>query len=615
MGAKKRFQHALEAGQELHWYKIKGILGQGGFGITYLAEDTNLQHDVAIKEYLPIDLSVRTKDGAIHPYSHEHQVKYYWGLERFLEEARTLGQFRHPNIVSVRNVFEANNTAYMIMDYELGETFQELLIRRKRINEEDIKRFLFPIAHGLKLVHAAGFIHRDIKPANIFIRADSEPVILDFGSARQSLDSQKETLASVFSRGYAPIEQYFSHKPGHSHEEGPWTDVYSLAATAYRAMTGIAPIDAIDRRSSLAKLKRDTFVTSVEICGNEYSHTFLKAIDAGLRFSYKDRPQSLPEWLSYFDRPADFEATFIPTLTRFEGDSILPLPDLEAEPEKKEDITEPAAQKDSDGDIFTHLEETTNMIFEAAFFKETEIPFNIDQVKASAASGEALAQARLAYLYGKGERIDKDLNLSIKWYKEAAGQGHVNSQFNLGLIYVTGRGVKKDYAEGLKWLKLAAKQGDMAAQSAVARMFALGKGTKANAKSAIQWYSEAAENGDSESQFKLAQYYYKGDNIEQDYVKAFEWYNRAAIQGHAKAQFKLAYLYGKGLGVKRDDNKSIIWFHKAAENGHDGAQYNLGVIYSKGRGVEKDIQTASKWYGLAAAQGNKNARSALNKSI
>src|SRR3990172_10168882 len=205
---KRKHLNALSPGHKIHWYEITDILGAGGFGITYLALDLNLEHEVAIKEYLPAELIMRDKHGNVHPLSAEHGTRYQWGLNRFISEARTIGKFKHPHIVRVRNVFEANNTAYMVMDYELGESLQEILGRRKTLSEEEIKDIILPIIDGVRQVHAAVFIHRDIKPANIFMRVDGDPVLLDFGSARKSLQDSVQSLTSIYSRGYAPIEQY-----------------------------------------------------------------------------------------------------------------------------------------------------------------------------------------------------------------------------------------------------------------------------------------------------------------------------------------------------------------------------------------------------------------------
>lgn len=158
----KIHRNALQPEHRLQWYLIKRILGQGGFGITYLARDENLDQDVAIKEYLPIELAVRERDYSVHPVSSTHDDTYQWGLHRFTQEARTLAKFDHPNIVRVHSVFEQNNTAYMVMRYEQGQTLQEILTDRRTLEENDIIRFLIPLLGGLAVIHEKGFIHRDI---------------------------------------------------------------------------------------------------------------------------------------------------------------------------------------------------------------------------------------------------------------------------------------------------------------------------------------------------------------------------------------------------------------------------------------------------------------------
>ncbi|MGH8120275.1 MAG: serine/threonine protein kinase, partial [Gammaproteobacteria bacterium] len=183
----EQHKNALKPGFQLHWYHIQEILGQGGFGITYLAHDTNLNQAVAIKEYLPVDLAVREAAVSVHPVTAERDEEYRWGLERFISEAQTLARFRHPHIIRVLTVFKENNTAYMVMEYEQGRPLHEILKEKKTLPEEELKNIILPILDGLEEVHAENFIHRDIKPANIYIREDQTPVLLDFGSARQSL--------------------------------------------------------------------------------------------------------------------------------------------------------------------------------------------------------------------------------------------------------------------------------------------------------------------------------------------------------------------------------------------------------------------------------------------
>lgn len=286
-------EHAqvLNSGYKLHWYRIIKVLGQGGFGITYLVEDENLQEQVAIKKYFPSQIASRSNESEVQPLSENNRKDYDWGLGRFIDEARTLTKFRHPAITRVRSVFEENGTAYMVMDFEEGDALDEILKGKKTLPEEQIRAFLLPLIDGLKEVHQVGFIHRDIKPANIIIKKD-RAVLIDFGSARQSLNQQTMTLTQLVSPGYAPFEQYQSDSTG----QGPWTDAYALAATMYRAATGITPPQAIDRSRAVLETNRDVYVSALEICGENYSQPFLRGIDHGLAFRTNERPQTMEDW-------------------------------------------------------------------------------------------------------------------------------------------------------------------------------------------------------------------------------------------------------------------------------------------------------------------------------
>ncbi|MBI1733289.1 MAG: serine/threonine protein kinase [Gammaproteobacteria bacterium] len=312
-------RNAIQPGRCVHWYRIDAVLGQGGFGITYLAHDANLDEPVAIKEYLPADLAVRESDCSVNPLSESHGEKYRDGMQRFIGEARTLSRFRHPNIVRVRSVFEANNTAYMVMDYEDGETLHQVVAREAPIPESKLRAILEPILSGLEQVHRAGFVHRDIKPANIFIRRDGTPLLLDFGSARQAVGMQTRTLTTLISPGYAPFEQYFSK----SRAQGPWTDIYALAATLYKAIAGRPPLSAVDRSECMLKSVPDCFVPISEIGAGHYSRQFLAAIDRALSFRAEQRPQSVNEWRREFDgavaAPAASPASEEPTVAASVG--------------------------------------------------------------------------------------------------------------------------------------------------------------------------------------------------------------------------------------------------------------------------------------------------------
>jgi serine/threonine protein kinase/ribosomal protein S20 len=303
-------RNALTPGYKLHWYTIKKILGQGGFGITYLAEDTNLNQSVAIKEFLPIEMAVRDQSASVHPVSSEYGDQFKWGLDRFMSEAQTLAKFKHPNIVRVFTVFPENNTAYMVMEYEHGNEMHKLLKNKATLSEDKLRAIILPILDGLKQVHAAGFIHRDIKPANIFIREDGSPVLLDFGSARQSFGHETHTLTAMVSPGFAPFEQYISK----SDKQGPWTDIYGLGATMYRAVIGRSPAEAMDRSEGLLHAERDTFVGAAEIKPEGYSASLLSAIDHALAFKSENRPQSVAEWLTELNPVSEVEQSDVETV-------------------------------------------------------------------------------------------------------------------------------------------------------------------------------------------------------------------------------------------------------------------------------------------------------------
>lgn len=288
--------NALPKGYKLHWYVIESILGRGGFGITYKALDTNLNRIVAIKEFLPLELCYRDQTDSINPLSQEDGEQYKWGLERFITEAQTLAQFEHPNIVRVIAVFEENNTGYMVMNYEDGQELNEILKGKKTLLEPELVGIIMPLLDGIDKVHKTGFIHRDIKPQNIIIRPNGAPVLIDFGSARQALGGKTKTLTSLVTPGYAPFEQYYSK----SDKQGPWTDIYAMAATAYRCMIGAVPLNSVDRSDAIIHGQPDYIVHAIDAGKGNYSKHILKAIDHGLEFSPEDRPQTITEWKEDF---------------------------------------------------------------------------------------------------------------------------------------------------------------------------------------------------------------------------------------------------------------------------------------------------------------------------
>jgi serine/threonine protein kinase len=273
---------ALPAGYGLQEYRVQRLLGVGGFGLTYLALDENLNLKVALKEYMPGDLASRTADQSITPTSGDTAESFRWGKRRFLDESRTLASFRHPNIVRVMRFFEANGSAYMVMEFVEGAPLSDWITTQRPLSEAYLRAFLMPLLDGLEVVHKAGYTHRDIKPGNIYMREDFSPVLLDFGSARV----QASEHTAVVSPGYAPFEQY--HTKGN---QGPWSDLYALGGVLYWMVTGNRPHEAI------ARAREDTMPSAIQSGDRDvYGVELLAAIDWALTPHENERPQSVAEW-------------------------------------------------------------------------------------------------------------------------------------------------------------------------------------------------------------------------------------------------------------------------------------------------------------------------------
>ena len=299
--------HALPKGSRIEEYEIVRVLGAGGFGITYLAFDHNLDGPVAIKEYFYSGLAVRVSGGAVKPSSTGALEGFEWGRARFLDEGRLLARLDHPNVVRVHRRIEANNTAYIVMDYVEGESLAAVVARHGTLAPAQWRPWMEALLDGLEHVHGRAYLHRDIKPENIVIRADGGgPVMVDFGSARRAAVEKTRQLTAVHTPGYAPIEQY-----SESGRQGPATDIYGLAAVSYRALTGEPPLAAADR------VFDDHCIPLAErVSGAE--RAWLETLDQGLALRPEDRPPTVAAWRAALTDALDVHG---PTVDALPGDN------------------------------------------------------------------------------------------------------------------------------------------------------------------------------------------------------------------------------------------------------------------------------------------------------
>lgn len=272
----------LPNGHILEDYTIDHQLSLGGFSIVYLATGTDGKQ-VAIKEYIPNSLALRCTGEVKPEISPEHQGAFRYGMKCFFEEGRALAKLSHPNVIRVLNFFRANDTVYLVMEYEHGRTLHEFIQKHQgHISERFIRGVFTRMLNGLREVHSHKLLHLDLKPSNIYLRADNTPVLIDFGATRQTLSSDQPMLKPMYTPGFASPEHYGTRK-----DLGPWSDIYSVGASMYACLAGYAP-QAADER-----LKKDELIPAMVQWEGQFSDRMLEIIDWCLNLNHLYRPQSV----------------------------------------------------------------------------------------------------------------------------------------------------------------------------------------------------------------------------------------------------------------------------------------------------------------------------------
>ena len=288
VGSEQKYPMALKPGSILNGRYITGrVLGQGGFGITYIAQDDKTKDRVAIKEYLPAEFAGREPgSNVVQPFSEDRRDNFDFGKEKFLEEAKTLAAFiGDEHIVRIYNYFEENGTAYFTMEYVEGLPLNRYMAGKGgKLSREETNDLLLPLMEALKTVHAKGIVHRDIAPDNIIVQPNGQAKLIDFGAARYSTGEKSQSLDVVIKHGFAPKEQYTRRG-----RQGPFTDVYAMAATYYYAITGQVLPDAVDR------MEEDTLASPSSL-GIQISEAAENALAKALEISATDRYQTMGEF-------------------------------------------------------------------------------------------------------------------------------------------------------------------------------------------------------------------------------------------------------------------------------------------------------------------------------
>ncbi|RKZ40574.1 MAG: hypothetical protein DRQ49_07915 [Gammaproteobacteria bacterium] len=284
---------ALPQGYQLQVYRIESVLERMSSSITYLAKEADTL--VTIKEYLPSKLAVRQDDDTVQPKSQQEADDFTWGLEQFIQEARTLKPLVHPNLVRLKDFFRANNTAYMVMDYEAGESLAERF-KENSATEDELRAILSPILAALEILHQAEYWHRNIKPENIYLREkDNSPVLMGLGMNHYYMSHRG--ITSILVPGYTPFEQY-----QYKGNDGPWTDIYAFGAVLYWMIGGTTPVESTQRVDAILYNQSDPLTPAVEVGRGRYSEELLETIDWTLETRETERPQTVEEWAEEIQR-------------------------------------------------------------------------------------------------------------------------------------------------------------------------------------------------------------------------------------------------------------------------------------------------------------------------
>ena len=606
---------ALPAGTILGDYRILNTLGQGGFGITYLAEHAESGERVVIKENMPVFCAWRdqTRLNVLATNPQDPQQEYPKLLTRFIEEAQLLAKLEHPNIIKVQCAFEALSTAYYVMPWVGGKELQQAAPPPGEITEEWLSPILHCLLDALAYLHSCNIYHRDVKPANILLTEEGTPILIDFGAARAIISERSATM--VGSAGYSPIEQIVANG-----KRGPWTDVYSLGATCYRLITGSKPPESharlAEENDPLILLAPQTELHS------RFSVNFLASIDKALAQRGKDRWQTIGEWVEALANPTAQEAPVQPApLESADADTEAPqdtddYPEPEATTATVDRKSRRQSRSGKSGCVFLFIMLALGIGGGYYLYQQQE-KSQPDQQPPVETTKKAPAPSReeLAKQYELGERHFAAENYpeAVKYFTKAAEHGYPAAQFSLGFCHERALGVPQNFSQAIQLYSKAADQGFIPAICQLGVCAELGMGIDKDETMAANLYYDAAQAGYAPAQRNLGKCYQHAKGVPQNLTEAVFWYRKAAAEGHYEAMNDLAICCANGLGCPVNHTEAVHWWQQAAAQGNTLSQYNLGICYEFGQGVSPNRAEAVKWYREAARAGYPDAKSALTR--
>ena len=617
---------ALPQGCVLRDYTIEEVLGHGGFGIVYKARHNELEHVVAIKEYLPSELAVR-EGTTIRAKSAECDSHFADGLRRFREEAKALIEFQqHPSIVDCREFFRANGTAYLVMEYVDGLPLSELLRQReaagKPFTESDLLAIAIPLAQGLAHIHRAGVIHRDIKPANILVRrSDQQPVLIDFGAAKQAVAEHSRSLAP-YTEGYAALEQVADG------QLGPWTDLYGFGAVLWRMVAGgnppwdpPNPVKVESRANARVREADDPLPTAQELGAGRFAEQILEMIDGCLQLRDTERIREsdrVVEVLQGSDGESQQSATAEP---RAEGGHDVDRPS----PVSEEARTGRSSRRRMWTVVGVAAAIAVAVALVAVALIQRDVPVNENSETPERWSFSIEAEpetAAVAFVNGSEAYRPGMLLVPGRYEVEVSAPGFVTRREwvahsepeTLHRVQLERLpDVVPELAQTPSGAATEAADSTAAEQERVPSSVSDPKQPLTEAQPvpaqtasappdrnhAAESYKQACEGGSATDCYSLGYMYYTGEGVEADRVRAAELFRLACEGGVASGCSGLGHMYAEG----EDKARAAELYGRACEYGGAIGCGSLGRMYHNGEGVGQDLARAAELYERACEGG------------